>query len=119
MLLTKFLDTISKVVPGDPFAGREDAIARLNPDKIYVENVRSALGVSSRQAQQIIDTAVRQGLFQRFVEVVCPDGVAVASARTEAELPEVVHCWKEENGNTEEMELPTSTLPKVVFYRLR
>jgi hypothetical protein len=119
LLLTKFLDTISSVVPGDPFAGREEAIARINPDKIYLENVRSALGVSSGRAQQILDSAVRQGVFQKFVEVVCPDGVAAASASTESELPEMVHCWKDEDGNLAEVDIPTNTLPKVVFYRLR
>lgn len=119
MLLTRFLDTISKIAPGDPFGGREEAIAKLNPDKIYLENVRSALGVSSGRAQQILDTAVRQGVFERFVEVVCPDGVAAASASRESELPEMVHCWQEQDGGLTEVVLPTNTLPKVVFYRLR
>jgi len=119
LLLTKFFDTISKIVPGDPLAGKEEAIARLNPDKIYLENVRSALGVSSGRAQQICDTAVRQGLFESFVEVVCPGGTVAASARTESELPQRVRCWTEEGGNLEEAELATSTLPKVTFYRLK
>ena len=120
MLLTRFLDTISKIVPGDPFAGREEAIARLNPEKIYLENVRSALGVSTWRAQEILDTAVRQGVFQPFVEVVCPDGVAAASAKTESELPQTVHCWTEmADGNTAEAEIPTNELPKVTFYRMK
>jgi hypothetical protein len=118
LLLTKFFDSISKIVPGSPLSGREEALARLNPDKIYLENVRSVLGVSSGSAQQIIDTAVRQGIFERYVEVVCPDGAVAASAKTESELPEIVHCWKEEEGHLEEREIPTSTLPKVTFYRM-
>ena len=120
MLLTRFFDAISRFVPGDPFAGREEAIARLDPDKFYLENVRSALGVSSGRAQQILDTAVRQGVFRRFVEVLCPDGVAAASAKNESELPEIVHCWKAEaDGSTSELKILTSTLPKVPFYRLK
>jgi hypothetical protein len=119
LLLTRFLDTISKIVPGDPFAGREEAIAQLNPDKIYLENVRSALGVSTRKAQQIIETAVRQGVFQPFIEVICPDGAVAASARTESELPGKVRCWKEEDGNLQEEEVATETLKKVTFYRLK
>jgi hypothetical protein len=119
LLLTRFFDTISKIVPGDPLAGRKEAIARLNPDKIYLENVRSALGVSSGRAQQIVETAVRQGLFERFVEVVCPDGAVAATARTESELPQKVRCWTHDGDNLEEVELATSTLPKVTFYRLK
>jgi hypothetical protein len=113
------LDKISSIVPGRPLAGREEAIAKLDPQKIYLENVRSALGVSHFTARQIADAAVRQGVFEKRVEVVCPDGVAAANAKTEAELPVIVHCWTEQNGNVVEQDLPTSTLRKVVFYRLR
>lgn len=119
MLLTKFLDTISKIIPIDPLAGRPEAIARLDPNKIYVENVRSALGVSTSKARLICETAVRRGLFDRFVEVLCPDGAVAASAPTEAELPERVHCWEEHDGHQEEAELPTLTLRKMTFYRFR
>jgi len=115
--LTKFFDSISRFIPGDPLSGRAEAIAKLNPDKIYVENVRNALGVSSSRAQQICETAVRQGLFDRYVEVVCPDGVVAASAHTESELPETVHCWAEHEGKLEEVELATNTLGKKTFYR--
>jgi hypothetical protein len=105
-------------VPGDPLSGRAEAIAKLNPDKIYVENVRAALGVSSTSAQQICETAVRQGLFERYIEVVCPDGTIAASAHLESELPEMVHCWTEHDGELEEAEVDTSTLTKTTFYRL-
>ena len=117
MSLAKFFGTISKIVPGNPLAGKEEAIARLDADKIYVENVRSILGVSTWRARQICETAVRQGLFQRHVEVVCPDDVVAASAPTESELPEVVRCWIEKDGELEEVEIVTSALPKTTFYR--
>ena len=119
MLLTRFFDTISKFVPGDPLmGGNAEAIAKLNPDKIYVENVRSALRVTTAEASQICETAVRQGLFDRFVEVVCPDGAVATSAPTEAELPKTVHCWLEHDGEMQDVELPTNTLSKTVFYKL-
>jgi hypothetical protein len=116
--LEKFFDTISRFFPGDPLSGKEEAIARLNPDKIYLENVRSVLGVSTARAAKFCESAVRQGLFKRAVEVVCPDGAVAASAETEAELPKTVRCWAGERGNLEELEMETSTLPKITFYRL-
>jgi hypothetical protein len=119
LLLTRFLDTISKFVPGDPFmGGNPDEIAKLDPDKIYVENVRAAMRVSTRQAQLYCETAVRQGVFDRLVEVVCPDDVVAASAPTESELPETVHCWTERDGELEDVMLPTAALTKRTFYRL-
>lgn len=117
LLLTRFLNTINKIVPGDPLSGRAAAIAKLDPEKIYVENVRSALGVSAGRAKQICETAVRRGIFERFVEVVCPDGTVAASAQTESLLPERVHCWEEHDGQVEEVELATTTLARITFYR--
>jgi hypothetical protein len=117
LLLTKFFDSISKMVPGDPLSGRVEAIAKLNPDKIYVENVRSALGVSTGKAQQICETAVRQGVFDRYVEVLCPDGAVAACAKVESQLPAKVSCWTEREGELEEVEIPTNALAKTTFYR--
>jgi hypothetical protein len=116
--LARFFEIISKLLPDRGFAGKEEAIARLDPNKIYLENVRSVLGVSSGSAARICETAVRQGLFRKYVEVVCPDGAVAVSAEFDAELPETVRCWKEEDGNFEEVEFSTRGLSKTTFYRL-
>jgi hypothetical protein len=112
------LERISSLLPDGALTGNPEALTRLNPNKIYLENVRSVLGVSSKSAQRICDTAVRQGVFRKYVEVVCPDGAAAASAQSERDLPETVRCWKEEDGNFEEVYIPTRELSKTVFYRL-
>jgi hypothetical protein len=93
-------------------------LSSLDPEKIYIENVRSILGVSYSSAMRICETAVRQGLFKRFVEVKCPDGAVAASANTEAELPKTVRCWTETDGHLEEVEFSTESLAKATFYRL-
>ena len=90
------------------------ALARLNPEKIYVENVRSVLDISAWRAKQICETAVRQGVFEKRIEVLCPDGVVATSAPSEEQLPPKVICWE----NYEEVEVPTQQLRKNVFYRL-
>lgn len=117
MLFQRFLNTISNVIP-ERLMGDMDALSKLNPDKFYVENVRAVLGVSTGTAQRLCDTAVRQGTFRRFVEVVCPDGSVAASADSEAQLPETVTCWSEHNGHYDEITMPTRDLTKTVFYRL-
>jgi hypothetical protein len=118
MSLQRFLTKISSLLPGESFSGDLQALGRLNPGKIYLENVRSILGVSSQSAQRICETAVRQGLFSRGVEVVCPDGAVAASAESEQRLPEIVRCWREANGEYEEVFVSSNKLPRVVFYRL-
>jgi len=118
MLSGRFFETISRLMPVDALSGKENEIAKLNPDKIYVENVRAVLGVSYASAVRICEMAVRQGLFERGIEVLCPDGSVATSADSEASLPETVTCWKESDGEVEEEKLATASLGRIVFYRL-
>lgn len=117
MLFQKFFETISNLLP-DRFTGNLDALSRLNPDKMYIENVRRIFGVSERAAQRYCDVAVRQGVFSRFIEVRCPNGSVAAIAESEDKLPKAVRCWEEEEGDFTEMVITTHELPKTVFYRL-
>jgi hypothetical protein len=93
-------------------------LSSLDPDKIYIENVRSILDVSYSSAVRICETAVRQGLFKRYIEVKCPDGSVAAATDNEETLPKTVHCWTEIDGHPEEVEFATQALAKTTFYRL-
>jgi hypothetical protein len=115
MLSNRFWKTISRIFPGGALEGREDVIAKLNPEKIYVENVRSALGVSYAAAVRFCETAVRQGFFSPGIEVLCPDGMVAAAAGKEEDLPVTVHCFGEHG---QEDEFPTKFLRRITFYRL-
>jgi hypothetical protein len=119
MLFERFLDAISIVIPGLGLSESEaEALSALNPSKIYVENVRSILGVSQPVAAMICEAAVRQGFLSRGVEVLCPDGTVAASAENESELPEMVNCLTEKDGELEEFGIPTKLLKVVTFYSL-
>src|SRR5260370_832451 len=107
MLFEKLLNIISRFIASDPLAGVEQSLARLNPEKFYLENVRSILGVSEASAKQICETAVRQGVLKKGIEVLCPDGAVAASADSEANLPPTVNCLREDDGHFEEIEVPT------------
>ena len=107
----------SLVSPGIPPESLR-ALSQLDPHKIYLENVRSLLGVSSKKAQSICNAAVRQGVFEKWVEIRCPDGSVPASAKNESDLPPIVHCWIEGDGHWEETEMESTQLQKVTFYRL-
>ena len=119
MYFEKFFGAISKLLPGGAdLDAKAIALSSLDPDKIYVENVRSVLGVSNAEARRICETATRQGVFSKRIEVLCPDGSVAASADTVDDLPEVVHCWTEEGGHFEETDFQTTSLQKNVYYRL-
>lgn len=120
MSLASFLRTIASALTPDAFAGVNiQALAKLDPNKIYLENVRSVLGVSSKRALAICEAAVSQGAFQKGVEVRCPDGTVAASAGSTGELPRIVTCWTDTGDGFEPVELETESLEKATFYRLR
>jgi hypothetical protein len=116
MWLEKFLNTIAKRFPAKKLS--REALSELNPDKIYVENVRSLLDVSHSNAVEILEDGLKRGLLRSGVEVLCPDGYVAHVAETENELPTTVTCTTEEDGHPTEVELPTSELKKVKFYKL-
>jgi hypothetical protein len=95
-----------------------ELLSRLDPERIHVENVRSILDVSYAEALKIVEAAVRQGVFERRVDVICPDGSVAASAETEDKLPATVSCWSEDEGFSEELTVPTQSLPRTISYRL-
>ena len=117
-MLRKLLDIISNILPLNPLAGKEEALAQLNPDKIYVENISALLDVSYNSAKAICETATRQGLFNKGIEVKCPDGRVAFEAPEETRLPETVTCWVEEEGHLEAREMDTNALEKNIYYRL-
>jgi hypothetical protein len=118
-LFDRFLKTISSFGPSGISEAQTRVLSQLDTHKIYVENVRSLLGISHGEALKILETAVRQGVFERCVEVLCPDGTVAASASSEERLPRTVHCWVEDvEGHLDEADLFTESLKRNVFYRL-
>lgn len=118
-LFDRFLKIIRPFGPSGLDEAQSRALAQLDTHKIYVENVRSILGISSTEAVRILETAVRQGVFEKCVEVMCPDGTIAASATSEDGLPSTVRCWVEdEEGRLEEAAFATKSLHKTTFYRL-
>ncbi len=113
----KLSDIVNKFIPDTVPTENIEALSRLNPDKIYLENVRSLLNISHRRAKIFCDTAVRQGAFESWIEVRCNESV-VATAKTEVDLPKTVRCWIERDGESEPVFMKSADLPKVPFYRL-
>lgn len=117
-MLGKLLKIISDLLPINPISGKEEVLAQLNPNKIYVENISALLDVSYSDAKAICETAARQGLFKRGIEIRCPDGRVALEAPIESKLPDTVTCWAEEEGHLEPREMETNVLEKKLYYRL-
>lgn len=119
MWLKKFLNIIADTLPPNSAPNILENLGKLNPNKFYVENVRSILNVNHKRAVEVCHLGVQQGIFQECVEVLCPDGDVAKIAVNEAELPEMVLCIEEIEGDYIEKEYVTKELKKTIFYRFR
>lgn len=97
---------------------RLEALSQIDPQHIYVENIRTLLGGSSWAAKLICETAVRQGIFAKRVQILCPDGSVAASLNAGQPIPETVRCWTEVDGEAEAVRERTDRLDKIEFYAL-
>lgn len=122
MSFTKFLRVISGRLSGRLTTEAKRAILQLNPAKFYVENVRAMLGVSTKAAIDVCETAVRQGIFERLIEVRRPNGSVAATVRTLEELqtlPKLIRYQERlPDGTFEDAEIETANAEKVEFFRL-
>jgi hypothetical protein len=104
MLFQKFLQTISGIDPG----------------KIYVENVRSIMNVSTEHARRICEMAVIDNIFERRIGLVCPnDNRILREFSNLVEIPEIITCSLCEANEEEESTFETSKLKKIVYYKMK
>jgi len=114
---TKFLRRISSRLLFSP--DRLKAIEDLDPSHIYVENVRAAFGLTTGLAKRFCELAVRQGILEKRVEVLCPNNVVAKDAASVEQLPVEVSCWEDDGGQYEERTYATNILKKMEFYVLK
>lgn len=106
MLFQKYLQTISTV----------------NPNKIYVENVRSYLKVPTFLARLLCEMAVVDNLFIKKIGIVCPNSNCkriLASYTSYESIPETITCSICEDEDQTEYTFQTENLEKIEFYQLK
>lgn len=70
-------------------------VASIDPERIYVENVRSFFGINHRFAKYLCELAVNEGYFEKQCGARCPNSDCnriIATAGNLESLPPVVHC---------------------------
>lgn len=118
-LFNELLQQIASHLPMPVLQSKQfELLSGLNTDKFYVENVRSLLGLSTWQARFICESAVRQNLFERWVELKSPDGTIAAEAPSEDALPPTIEWLVEKDGEYEAKEFDSTSLPRNTFYKL-
>lgn len=117
----KLLEIIDKTFIGKFIAKKLDLILDTDPERIYVENIRSFFGTSTRIAKFLCETAVHQKLFKRQIALECPNRDCkriVDSFDKEIIVPVTINCRNCELNEREEYEFSTSSMEKLVYYKL-
>jgi len=95
-------------------------ISLINPQKIYVENIRAMMNVSTKKARLFCEMAVKESVFVRRIGVVCPnDQRIIAEYNDESELPDEITCKVCEIGEIDPSTFKTAELQKIIFYKLK
>lgn len=105
----KSLDSYAKIVE------------ELNPDRIYVENVRSLLKVPARIAQFICNLAVKSGDFRKRYGVVCPNDSCqriVLSVNNVKDIPDTIECESCDAEGNEHFSFNKNQVQVLEYYQL-
>lgn len=102
------------------FNKKVSIVEETDPDRIYVENVRSFFNISTRLAKYLCKIAVRQGIFRKKIAVECKNGNCTRIIEVfdkEEDIPENIKCFMCELEGESEYTFRTSELNIVEFYQ--
>ncbi len=94
-------------------------LSKVNPKKFYVENVRSVLDITFDEASKICEEGVSAGAFVRGFEILCPDNTVAKAIDEGEDIPEIVECWEEIDGDLEPIEYESEKLNRRTYYRYK
>jgi hypothetical protein len=121
MSLTKFLQTIEKSPIGRFFDRKRRLIEQLNPDRIYVENVRHIYNMPYFAAKVFCEMAVIDGIFEKKIGIECPNiecGRIVISVNDRKDLPKSIQCKNCEILEKDKYEFSISDVELITYYKL-
>ena len=98
---------------------KREAIEAIDPQRIYVENIRAFFGFPHALTRLLLEVAVREGALERRIGVLCPhDMHIVESFSSEEAVPEFVSCLACEAHGREHPDHPRDDLARQTFYKL-
>lgn len=119
MWLEKFFRIIDKSFIGRFIDKRLDVISATNPDRIYVENIRSFYNLNTPTAKTLCEMAVKENLFKKRIGVECPDcGKLITHYNSEKDIPEKIVCDTCLMLENDKHEFKKSEISKIEFYQL-
>lgn len=99
---------------------KANIVEATDPDRIYVENVRSFFNIPTRWARFLCKLAVRQGFFRRKFAVECKNSSCERIIRVYdnmEDIPESIECITCELNNEEIYAFKTKDLNIIEYYQ--
>lgn len=118
----KFLQRIDKTFIGEFVSRKQQIIASTDPNRIFVENIRSFFGISTRLATILCELAVRDGILTKKIGVECPNsdcGRLILSVDDLKQIPETIVCQTCELRENHDYEFHVKSVRTTTFYQLR
>lgn len=119
MLLLKFFQTIDDSFIGKLVEKRLNIIGNTDPQRIYVENIRSFYNFTTPVAKSLCEMAVRQNLFKKMHSMDCPEcGKPLLSNTYDEDFPEQIECDTCLMLEKEKYEFSKKECKETIFYKL-
>jgi hypothetical protein len=118
MSFQRFYQIIEKSFIGRFLEKRINVLEHTNPDRIYIENVRSFYNMPFWAAKFFCELAVKEGIFRRRIGIVCPnDGRIIQTIDNLSEIPETITCINCQQLEIDKYEFSKSDVKTIIFYQ--
>lgn len=101
-------------------ARKADILSKIDPQHIYVENIRAFFNMPYKVAKFLCDAAVSDRYFQKMYAVKCPGcHRIIKSFEDKNDLPDTIECDVCEALENDQHEYDVKNLEIIEYYRLR
>lgn len=118
----KLLEIIDKTSIGKWVEKKQSTIENTDPKKIYVENIRSFFGMSTKVARFFCDLAVREKKLTKHIGYICPNSNCKKILFSEKYGNTTKHlevkCQNCEIRGEENFQFDKANLDSIIFYKL-
>ncbi len=121
MLLAKFLPIIDNSIIGKTVLNKQKIIERTDPDRIYIENIRSFFNLPFSTAKFFCELAVKEKIFNRKIGYICSNNDCeriILSVSDGQAVPDDIICEQCKLKEEDDFVFQVNTLDKLVFYQL-